>query len=756
MVRRFLSPLEIAIALGATIVSLILFFVHAANPLSTPDSAVHTAIATVSQGNLDQLQPALTETYYQNFAGHFGERRFLQARAVYDEAYARATPVWMEYRRKAESLSRNAYSELQAKIERLGKDAVNSLPLDERMKLTEDRQKYAALIFDEGVKALSPEERARIGGNGNSPGVRNLSDKSVWDLLPEEDRAAMGSPAVLASGITPEKTTFFERTGLPLLKPEQRKAIEGISSADLSNPTAFMVRYGRDSAKQYLATVVNGATLVSLNCFIRDEKLRGSLIQGPDAGCESSIAVRYSQKTFGMRLQKTGGSWRISEMYPALWEAYPPPPPRRAAVAEELAAAPPSPPSPGVVNVPRDEPIQVPAIPNARWQNIPEPIPPAEAGGNRFLEMFLPGSVWSGLVLLTFITLIAVKTFNYIRKLAGTEQPALLEDEKPVRTVSLRNYFSKSVTQLTDRRVLQGWTWWWLSRRSADSIHLADVQAIFWRKRMSLPLLIVGIALIGRMNPLALLLIMAGVEAKIYSVVFRRAFFHLPNSGIVVRTSRRSRYAELWSFFQLAQLHWLAQKGGGQIGAGNAKYADVGPDRDFRFGLIVWVSVAAAMLTAMIQRWIGHVTLYDILLGSILMALPMIAGRRGIRDGLLTAVFAFTALLCVKFPDLVPFAGMPLGPDGRAVNPVQYFEVLLTFCLVAVAAALLGRAAAQFASLALLLWIVFACLIGDHSYLDISVYARVALSIGVGLLLSGAFTAFLDRPQPPAASSASI
>src|SRR5205807_5881807 len=125
--RRFLSPMEAGIAVGMLALSLGLFYLHASNPLAEPASSFSAAIGSASRASLDDFRQTVTDTYYQNFVGRFGEARFRSVRTVYDEAYALAKQAWLQYRSKAELLSGSAHSELLNKLERLVKEAMNNL-----------------------------------------------------------------------------------------------------------------------------------------------------------------------------------------------------------------------------------------------------------------------------------------------------------------------------------------------------------------------------------------------------------------------------------------------------------------------------------------------------------------------------------------------------------------------------------------------------------------------------------------------------
>ncbi|MBZ5524376.1 MAG: hypothetical protein LAP21_19235 [Acidobacteriia bacterium] len=752
MSRRFLSSSEVAIAVGALIVSIILLFVHHSNPLSDPVDSVRFAVAGASHGNLDQLKAASTDAYHQDLIGHFGEGRFHQVRNVYQEAYNRAMPAWLEYRRKAETLARGAYDELQDKVQRAGKETLNSLSVEERLKLTEDREKYEERIFEEGVKSLGPQDREKVGDPQafrKRANFRSFVDRYAWASLSESDRSTLGSAAVLASGITPEKVAFLESTGLPMLKPEERQIVSGISSSELANPTSFMLRYGVEPAKKFLAEAAISPTVQIKDCKVGEEERQGSLFKGSLADCTGTVSIRSNSHELAIRLRRTGGNWKVASVTPDIYQfrdAYPP-----RSVRESHSAGITPPPAFTPVAPEENERIETPGIPNASWQHVTE-VQEAESevreGMFTLLFKVLLRVIGPVLLFLILVSTVAVMTANYRRKLDKDEQPALLEGEREIRTVSVRNFLVKSTTTLTDLRVIQARNAWWLSRRTAAPAPLADLQAVLWRRFLNWPLLLLAVVLIGRCNPAALLLAMLALEAKIYAVQFKRSFFHLPFSGIWVWSMRRAQFSELWGLFQLSQLGWQGVRMGRQP-TEPARYPDVGPERDFQFGKLVWAAVLTTVLVAFLQRVTGgHVTLYAGILGPVMLAMPMVAGIRGVRSGLLAAVFSVAAIVCMKFPEFSLLPGLSVGGDGGGANPLQYFVVMVVFLLVGLASALLSRFSTNFAPGALLLWILYAALFRSQDIKDFSFYAHLSLATVAGMIVLGVYTWFFEKSEP--------
>jgi hypothetical protein len=628
------------------------------------------------------------------------------------------------------------------------------------VQLTEDRQKYAGTIFEEGVKALSPQEREQIGDIKSFRMYANLkafTDHYGWALLSDADRAALGKPAALASGITTEKIAFFEHTGLPLLRKEQQDLAAAIPSSELSDSRAFMLRYGREVASQFLANAAIGTALLSGKCTIAEEDRLGSLIQGAFASCSGEITVRSSLHELTIELHKSGGNWKVARVSPEFYsiaDAYPPPPPRHGTAGQQSSSV-------EAVSTPsyaeQTERLLMPSIPSARWEMVPEKF--GFRSANPFWAVFLPKSIWLALWVLAIVALIVVKTVNFRRRLLVNEEPTLLNNETTVKTILVRNFLSRSSTLLTDHRVVQSRTWWWVSRRTADSMPIGDVQAIFWQRWMNWPLILIAVYLIGHCNPAALVLLMIGLEAKIYSIVFKRSFFHLPNSGIAVRSTRRKQFSELWGFFQFAQLQWVGRRSDRPIAPEATTYSDIGPDRDFQLGSAVWSMVGLAAAISLVQRFTGHITLYDNLLGPALLALPIFAGRQRLRDGILTAIFGLSAILTMKFPEfnLIPALG---DSDGGTPNPTQYFVIFVAFCVIGVIAGSLSRIAKPLAPLALALWLAFAAYLRPQDLRDPVIYARVTLAAFVSVILCIAYAAILDRRAQvtvatPAASGAS-
>jgi len=114
--------ITIVIAVGAFLVSLFLFYFQAQKPYSTPQKAVSAMVAAVNHGDLGGFESSFTVPAYQNFIGHFGERKYEQVRSIYQTAYGLADPRWREYRRRAESAAAAEHEKLMERINMQGRE----------------------------------------------------------------------------------------------------------------------------------------------------------------------------------------------------------------------------------------------------------------------------------------------------------------------------------------------------------------------------------------------------------------------------------------------------------------------------------------------------------------------------------------------------------------------------------------------------------------------------------------------------------
>lgn len=330
MPKSPISTASVAVLLIAVLAAAICLYVHFSAAYSEPQGTASAAVKAAASADLAALRRASTRGYYEDLIGHFGEGKFKRVRGAYQRAYDLALPRWLEYRQRAESAAADDYRKLHSRVETLGREAVGRLPLDERMRLTEDRGRYADFVFQEGLKALPPEERKKIGDAEafrQGQDFRQFVDREAWNLLSAQDREFLGSPAALSSRLTPEKTEFLAKVGVPLLPAREKEEITGISVSELSAPRDFMLRQGEPAAKGFFGRAAFDANTKLVRCTFPDEESRGSLLRGPLAVCQLEITVRGAVQPVAAALRKDGFDWKLDWLEPDFFqirEAYPP------------------------------------------------------------------------------------------------------------------------------------------------------------------------------------------------------------------------------------------------------------------------------------------------------------------------------------------------------------------------------------------------------------------------------------------------
>jgi len=753
MSKSPVSAPSMAVLLIAVLAAAVCFYVHFSATYSEPQGTASAAVKAAASADLASLRRASTRGYYEDVIGHFGQGKFKRVRAAYQHAYDLAQPRWLEYRQRAESAAGDGYRKLHSRVETLGREAVGRLPLEERMRLTEDRGKYADLVFQEGLKALPPEERKKIGDAEafrQGKNFRLFVDREAWNLLSDQDREFLGNPAVLSSAVTPEKTQFLAKVGVPRLSPSEKEEIAGISVSDLSSPREFMSRHGDSVAKEFFSRAALDANTKLVRCTFPDEESRGSLLRGPMAVCQFEISVRGTVQPLTAVLKKDGFDWKVDWLQPDFFEireAYPPEQAREEAPASR-------PPVPAAA---RDYPdrIETVRLPDATWDRRPAPAGPAPLDlllGTARRALVSP-LLWAGFVLL----FIAVMTINYLRLRNEKFVPEWLEGEQQLEEVVLPGWWMRTITRLTNRRILQVRLNWFLSKRKVYAIALDDIRSVVWRRYTNWVLIAAGVCFVGSSNPMALVLLMLGLEAKFHSIRFNTPFSEMPRTNMVVTSFQRKHFDELARFFRKAQLHWAQVRTQKQPPAPGA--ADYRPesDQDFRWGLPVWAYVGVWMVFAIGQRLFGtHVTLDDYVVAPLLLGLPIAIALRSRRDALWTALLGLAAILTVKFPgSLIPFLpvtipGLSTGSDGGGPYFEQYFTALGLLLLGSVVAAAVVRVVPVAAFLAPVLWLGFVAAFSPNQLLDSAMYGKCALAIAAAVLWSWLDAALFSAREVPA------
>lgn len=352
-------------------------------------------------------------------------------------------------------------------------------------------------------------------------------------------------------------------------------------------------------------------------------------------------------------------------------------------------------------------------------------------------------------------------TINYLRLRNEKFVPEWLEGEQQLEEVVLPGWGMRSITRLTNRRVLQVRLNWFLSKRKVYAIALDDIHSVVWRRYTNWALIAIGVYLVGDSNPLALLALMLGLEAKIHSIRFNTPFAQMLRTNVVVTSFQRKHFEALARFFRKAQLHWAQVRTQKQLPAPSA--ADYRPesDQDFRWGVPVWAGVGIWMALAIGQRIFGsHVTLDDYLIAPLLLGLPVALALRSRRDALWLALLGLSAMLAVKFPGkaLVPFLpvaipGLPAGSDGGAPYFEQYFAVLGLLGVASVVAATVARAVPTAGLFAPVLWLAFVAAFSPAQLLDTALYGKCALAITAAVLWSWLDATLLSARDASAAKT---
>lgn len=734
---------RISVLIASLSLAALLLFIHANQKFSEPEKTLSEAIGAAGAGDLSGIRSSTTRGYYEDLIGYFGALEHERVRTAYQTAYTLAHQRWAEYRQRAESRAEAEYKRLHGRVDVLGREAVGRLSVEERMQLTEDRGKYADFVFEEGIKALQPEDRRRIEdveAFRSGRDFRRFTDREAWDLLSEEDRTALGNAAALSSRITAERLAFLEKVGIPLLSTEQKKVISGIPSSELVPAQAFMLKYGDPRAKDFFDHAEIGHKEIGrkaevITCKFPEEDQDGSLLRGGIANCNFEMTVRGKSHSITAVLKREGFDWKLDSLQRDFFEipeAYPPRQSKALPLSQPSAAAVTAEPAP-------PNQIETVSLPRASWpgRQATDESPPGKILKTIARDTSDKDSI--GFILGVFLVLlfIVVMTINYGRLKNQKFVSELLDGEQQLDEVELPMWWMRTVTRLTNRRIIQIRLNWLFSQRKVYAIALDDVHSVVWRRYTNWLLLAIGIWLVGRINPLALLVVMLGLEAKIHSIRFNTPFSHMLWTNIVARSFHRKHFDALSRFFRKAQLHWAQVRTQKQLPVPLTTPYTPEPDRDFCWGIPVWVFVGLWMVLAVAQRIVGHhVSLDDYVIAPVLLALPIATVQRSRRDALWIAALGFTGMLTVKFPEILLPLGFTFGGDGGGPNFEQYFGTLGALVIATIVAASLARLSPALCYLAPVLWIGFVALFKPVQVFDTALYAKCALAIAASVLLS--------------------
>ena len=335
--------------------------------------------------------------------------------------------------------------------------------------------------------------------------------------------------------------------------------------------------------------------------------------------------------------------------------------------------------------------------------------------------------------IIAFVAMLVVFTRNYR---AFRDEPVVFDlqpDEHEIDRVEVRRWLWTSRMILTDRRVLFQRITWPFSTRRQRGLALEAVHDVRWRVGLNLVALAVAVLLLPYARPVSVLLLMLGLETMLCSVTFGVQAYRNPFSRPGLFGIGNADLARLARFFQHAQAAVARYVKGPP---GTPALAEVSPSPlatatglGFAFGRLTWALVVLAMLMALAQRVIGgHATFDDIAFAPILLALPLVAARRGPAVGLWAAGLCFAGAWSIKFPGFTWNDG---GADGT-----QALLILATFLLAALVGGLLARHVHRtLAALGLLVWPAAVYLDTHVAVRDIRLGAIVLAAMALSVLL---------------------
>jgi hypothetical protein len=359
---------------------------------------------------------------------------------------------------------------------------------------------------------------------------------------------------------------------------------------------------------------------------------------------------------------------------------------------------------------------------------------------NYFIQQLRSAAV--GPVMWTFGVGLFVYVMSRNFALLRRERPPLeLDDgEREVDRISVEWPLLRTHTFLTSRRVVQARNSWFVSKRMNKAISLDDVHSIVWRRYTNWFLLALAIFFLNSVNPAAFLLLLFGLQSKIYSVRFATPFAQMPYTRIVVTTPARWQLAAMHRFHERARDIWsrtIVEKRlataavgmGALVPESSAVPSPPIVESDFAWGSTLLFYVCAVMTFAIVQRMRGpHVTFDDYVFGPVYIG--MVAGVAGSRrrDALWLALLAIVSLFTIKFPGTVP-------ADGGSPLFEEYAIVVGALLLVAVASNLLGILHPLFSPFGALLWAVVPVLTATGVVVDFALFARLLLAIGWAVVI---------------------
>jgi hypothetical protein len=376
-----------------------------------------------------------------------------------------------------------------------------------------------------------------------------------------------------------------------------------------------------------------------------------------------------------------------------------------------------------------------------------------------FSEVF--GSMVAGLAVRPFFWAVALLIFVYVvtrnYRSLREEPPPLLwpPGEEALAQIDVNWLFMRTRTILTNRRMLQWRVSWFLSRRKLKTISLRDVRSVVLHRQMNWGLLLAGAYMIGSYNPVALVLVLVGLQARLYTVRANTPFSQMPVTRVVVTTAWRAQLGELVRFYRDTQSIWsraslhdaVPAVSDGAVSIGND--GETNRETDFAWGRPALVFIIAMTVAGLIQHvFEPHVSFDDFVFTPLYLGLPVAIASRSVRDALWVACFGLIGLIAIKFPG-GGFLGFLTADGGFPAWP-QYAGTLITLLAVTLAANGIARlTSASFAPAAILLWVLFAAVYIPDAFSDLSTYSKIALAMAASIALRPV-DEWLARPTLPA------
>ena len=358
-------------------------------------------------------------------------------------------------------------------------------------------------------------------------------------------------------------------------------------------------------------------------------------------------------------------------------------------------------------------------------------------------------------VFLAIVLFCVIMTINFRRLRHETFLPEWLEGEVQLEEIEVSHWWSRVWLRLTNKRIVSVRLSWFFSRRKIFGIALDDIHSVTWCCYTNWFLILLGIWLFGHTNPIALVVLMWGLESKILSIRFSTPLAQMPfpRARATITSFRRRQFNEMATFYKKAQLYLAQVRTQKQLPVQSNVSFIPEEDKDFSWGVPVWVFVAMWLVIALGQRTLGnHVTLEG-LWGGILLGLPVAAAVQSLRSGVWTGILGATALVAVKFPGSVGLIVLASGDDGGSPNLWQYGVLVVGAAVIAAVAYGLSRIHPMAAFLAPLLWLIPIAMMQPALLGEMGTYATCLIAIVSAAAFSILAGAVAGRVAPPVAGS---